>query len=209
MLENCEVAVFLSPCYCLFIRKKLKQQTKVTAQTDVVLNSHSQEKRAGQTQRSCHNHPSWLSRFFTWLSSFWLCPVQNRACAHYNSWKGRQIDIHSRLKGIASCITTGFFAMSSHNSDCHLLLLFSPSVVSNCFWLQAASWTSLSFTITWSLHKLMSIKLVMPSNHLILCCPLLLLPSIFSSIRVFSNESVLLIRWPKYWSFSFSISPWK
>ena len=53
----------------------------------------------------------------------------------------------------------------------------------------------------------MSIELVMPSNHLILCCPLLLLPSIFSSIRVFSNESVLCIRWPKYWSFSFSISP--
>ena len=58
-----------------------------------------------------------------------------------------------------------------------------------------------------SLLKLMSIELVMPSNHLILCCPLLLLPSIFSSIRVFSNESVLCIRWPKYWHFSFSISP--
>ena len=58
-----------------------------------------------------------------------------------------------------------------------------------------------------SLLKLMSIKLLMPSNHLILCCPLLLLPSIFPSIRVFSSESVLRIRWPKYWSFSFSISP--
>jgi len=56
-------------------------------------------------------------------------------------------------------------------------------------------------------HKLMSIKSVMPSNHLILCCPLLLLPSIFPSTRVFSNESVLHIRWPKYWSFSFNISP--
>ena len=55
--------------------------------------------------------------------------------------------------------------------------------------------------------KLMFIKSVIPSNHLILCCPLLLLPSIFPSIRVFSNESVLSIRWPKYWSFSFSISP--
>ena len=60
---------------------------------------------------------------------------------------------------------------------------------------------------SWSLLKLMSIELVMPSNHLILCHPLLLLPSIFPSIRVFSNESVLGIRWPKYWSFSFSISP--
>ena len=58
-----------------------------------------------------------------------------------------------------------------------------------------------------SLLKLMSIKSVMPSNHLILCCPLLFLPSIFPSIRVFSNESVLHIRWPEYWSFSFSISP--
>ena len=55
--------------------------------------------------------------------------------------------------------------------------------------------------------QIMSIELMMPSNHLILCCPLLLLPSIFPSIRVFSNESVLCIRWPKYWSFSFSISP--
>ena len=66
---------------------------------------------------------------------------------------------------------------------------------------------SLSITNSRSLLKLMSVKLVMPSNHLILCHPLLLLPSIFPSIRVFSSESVLRIRWPKYWSFSFSISP--
>ena len=65
---------------------------------------------------------------------------------------------------------------------------------------------SLSITNSWSLLKLMSIESVMPSNHLILCCPLLP-PSIFSSIKVFSNESVLCIRWPKHWSFSFSISP--
>ena len=71
----------------------------------------------------------------------------------------------------------------------------------------AACQASLSITNSRSLLKLMSIKSVMPSNHLILCRPLLLLPSIFPSIRVFSNESVLLIRWPKYWSFSFSISP--
>ena len=68
------------------------------------------------------------------------------------------------------------------------------------------SQASLSITNSWSLLKLMSIKLVMPSNHLLLCCPLLLPPSIFPSIRVFSNESALWIRWPKYWSFSFSIS---
>ena len=71
----------------------------------------------------------------------------------------------------------------------------------------AAHQASLSFTNSQSLLKLMSIESVMPSNYLILCCPLLFLPSIFPSIRVFSNESVLCIRWPEYWSFSFSISP--
>ena len=71
----------------------------------------------------------------------------------------------------------------------------------------AARQASLSITSSWSLPKLMSINQVMPSNHLILCHPLLLLPSIFPSIRVFSNESALCIRWPKYWSFSFNISP--
>ena len=67
--------------------------------------------------------------------------------------------------------------------------------------------TSLSITSSQSLLKVMSVESVMPSNHRILCRPLLLLPSVFPSIRVFSNESVLHIRWPKYWSFSFSISP--
>ena len=66
---------------------------------------------------------------------------------------------------------------------------------------------SLSITNSQSLPKLMSIESVMPSNHLILCCPLLLLHAIFPSIRVFSNDSALCIRWPKYWSFSFNISP--
>ena len=76
----------------------------------------------------------------------------------------------------------------------------------------ATPWTtalqaSLSFTNSWSLLKLVSIELVMPSNHLILCHPLLFLPSIFPSIWVLSNQLTLRIRWPKYWSFSFSISP--
>ena len=71
----------------------------------------------------------------------------------------------------------------------------------------AARQASLSFTISQSLFRLMSIESVMPSNLLILCRPLILLPSIFPSIRVFSNESALCIRWPKYWSFSFSINP--
>ena len=79
-------------------------------------------------------------------------------------------------------------------------------------WLFATPWTatrqaSLSITNSWSLFKLMSTESVIPSNHLILCHPLLLPPSIFSSIKVFSSESVLRIRWPKYWSFSLTISP--
>ena len=71
----------------------------------------------------------------------------------------------------------------------------------------AACQTSLSFTISWSLLKLMSIESVMPFNHLFLCHLLLLLPSVFPSIRVFSNEFTLYIKWPKYWSLSFNISP--
>ena len=90
----------------------------------------------------------------------------------------------------------------------YLFLLFSCSVVSD----SATPWTaahkaSLSNTNSQSLLKLMSLVSVMPSNHLILCRPLLFLPSIFPSIRVFSSESVIHIRWPKYWSFSFGISP--
>ena len=92
------------------------------------------------------------------------------------------------------------------------LLLFSRSVVR--VWLFVTPWTaacqaSLSITNSQSPPKPMSIEFVMPSNHLTLCCPLLLLRSIFPSIRVFSNESGLPIRWPKYWSFSFNISPFK
>ena len=85
----------------------------------------------------------------------------------------------------------------------------SVAKVFNSLWppWTSACQASLSFTVSWSLVKLMSIDSVMPSNHLILCCPLLLLPSIFPSIRDFSSESALHIRWPKYWSFSFSISP--
>ena len=82
----------------------------------------------------------------------------------------------------------------------------------SCVWLFMTPWTaahqaSLSITNFWSLLKLMSIASVMQPKHLILCCPLLLLFSIFPNIRVFSNETVLCIRWPKYWSFSFNISP--
>ena len=94
-----------------------------------------------------------------------------------------------------------------------VILLCSHSVQSlSCVWLFATPWTaacqaSLSITNSWSPRKPMSIESVMPSNYLILCRPLFLLPSIFPSIRVFSNESSPRIRWQKYWSFSFNISP--
>ena len=93
--------------------------------------------------------------------------------------------------------SSGLF--SSLQLLCHVWLFATP-------W-TAAHHTSLSITNSWSLFRLMSVKLVTPSNHLILCHPLLFLLLIFPSIRVFSNKSVLHIRWPKYWSFSFSISP--
>ena len=100
-----------------------------------------------------------------------------------------------------------------NDSFCHTVWKHSVQLLS-LVQLFVTPWTeahqaSLSITSSWSLLKLMSIKLLMLSNHLILCHPLLLLPSIFPSIRVFPNESVLRIRWPKFWSFSFSISPSK
>ena len=107
------------------------------------------------------------------------------------------------------------FALSLNTTKCLfswiliLFLLFSCSVMSNSLrppWISACQ-TSLSFTIFWSLLILMSTESVMSPNHLSFCHPLLLLPSVFLSIRVFSNELALPIRWPKYWSFSFSISP--
>ena len=95
-------------------------------------------------------------------------------------------------------LVAGNYSFVVVQSFIHVLLFVTPCT--------AACQDSLSFTISWSLLKLMSIESMRISNHLILCHPLLLLPSIFPSIRVFSNESALHIRWPKYWSFSFSIS---
>ena len=89
----------------------------------------------------------------------------------------------------------------------HLSSVQSLSHIQLCNPINPACQASLSITNSWSLHKLRSIELVMPSRHLIICRPLLLLPSIPLSIRVFSNESTLRMKWPKYWSFSFSISP--
>ena len=106
-------------------------------------------------------------------------------CLLVSRWKSRYtVDTHQ---------------FSSVQSFSHVWLFVTPST--------AIRQASLSFTNSRSLLKLMSIKSVMPYNHLILCHPLLLPPSIFPNIRVFSNESVLRSRWPKYWSFSFSISP--
>ena len=98
-----------------------------------------------------------------------------------------------------------FFNISAYLCFPLILLRFKGGHWQN-YTNRSAHQASLSITNFQSLLKLMSIKSVMPSNHLILCRPLLLLPSVFPSIRVFSSESVLHIRWPKYWSFSFSIS---
>ena len=108
---------------------------------------------------------------------------------------GRVFNLLVRYNGALAylfCVVVVFQSLS------HVQLFEAP-------W-TAAHQASLSFTVSQSLLKLMSIELVMPSNHLILCRPLLFLPSIFPSIRIFSNESVLRISWPKCWSFSFSIS---
>ena len=102
------------------------------------------------------------------------------------------------LSTISSTYELGIFHFSSAAQSCQTLEV-TPRT--------AAGQASLSITNSWSLLKVMSIESVISSNHLIVCCPLFLLPSIFPNIRVFSIESVLHIRWPKYWSFSFSISP--
>ena len=99
-----------------------------------------------------------------------------------------------------------YYTINIHTVQLSLVQLLS-SVRLFVTTLTTACQASLSITNSWNLPKLMSIESVMPSNHLILCHPLLLLPSIFPSVRVLSDESALCIRWPKYWSFSFSISP--
>ena len=104
--------------------------------------------------------------------------------------------------------TLAYFLLNTNLFSLSKLLLFSHSVMSNFAspW-TAACQTSLSFSISQNVLKVMSMEPTMPSNHLIFCHPLLLLPSIFPRIRVFSSESVLHSRWPKNWSFSFRISP--
>ena len=108
-------------------------------------------------------------------------------------------------EGIDVCVQKDLMILS-----CLWLLLFScvQSCPTLCSHMDCSMQASLSHGVcSWSMLKFMPVESVMPSNHLILCCPLLLLSSIFPSIMVFSNKSALRIRWPKYWSFSFSISP--
>ena len=132
-----------------------------------------------------------------------------RSTVGYSPWGHKESDTtehkhththrENRLKGVKKRCLRLLDWFSSVQSLSHVCLLAIP-------W-TATRQASLSITNSQSPLKLMSIESVMPSNHLILCCPLLLLPWIFPSIRVFSNESALRIRWPKHWSFSFSISP--
>ena len=128
-----------------------------------------------------------------------------RRLGGYSPWAHKESDTTEQLHFLSLSLRAqsmpsslqGF--ISSVQSLSHVRLFATP-------W-TAARQAFLSITNSWSLLKLMSIESVMPSNYLILCHPLLLLPSIFPSIRVFSNESVLGIRWPKDWNFSFNISP--
>ena len=112
-------------------------------------------------------------------------------------------EVIGKLRQLWNATWEGFNSVQSLS---HVQLFVTPKSRKGVLW-TAACQASLSITNSWSLLKLMSIVSVMSSNHLILCHPLLLLPSIFPSMGVFSNESVLCIRWPKYWSFHFSISP--
>ena len=166
----------------------------------------------------------------SWCMQDLVCVLQEWSLFPPVPWKSYNqilLAFKVRLPGDSQslCWTPGWEAwcgaQNLHNSEwTSLVLLFSSLWVTqfnsaqslSCVQLFVIPWTAacqacLSITNSWSLLKLVSIELVMPLNHLILCCSLLFLPSIFPSIRIFSNESVLRIKWPKYWSFSFSINP--
>ena len=121
----------------------------------------------------------------------WSSQTRDWTCVPHN---GRRLLNHGTHQGMSSNVINGNKRWVSFQSLSRLRLFATP-------W-TAARQASLSITSTWSLPKLMSIESVMPSNHLILCCPLLLPPSVFPSIRVFSKEPALCITWLKYWSFS-------
>ena len=141
----------------------------------------------------------WISRiFFQFVQNYYWCSI-----LQFLLWAWDFSQIQYLLYSLCNHFLVIFVRWFSSVQFSHWVV--SDSVTP---W-TAAFQASLSINNSWILLKLMSIKLVLPSNHLILCCPLLLPPSIFPSIRVFSNESVIHIRWPKYWSFSFSINPSK
>ena len=145
----------------------------------------------------------------TWVRSLGQEYPLEKELAHHSSTLAWKIPRTEKPGGLQSMIAKSRTWLSNFTS---LSLIISSVQSLSHVWLFATPWTekyqaSLSITNSRSLLKRMSIELVMLSNHLILCRPLLLSPSIFPSIRVFSKESVLCIRWPKYWSFSFSISP--
>ena len=147
--------------------------------------------------------PTWISQYPD-LSVRWYSSCLGVSLGRGSDGRGFHLGNPYHVTGLGSvsprhCSLTSQFPFSSFQSLSHVRLFSTP-------W-TAACQASLSVTNSQSLLKLMSLDSVMSSNHLILCHPFLLLPSIFPSIRVFSNESVLHIRWPKDWSFSFSINP--
>ena len=149
-----------------------------------------------------HWFPEFPSSFELWLSTVVICLTAPPSSAFVSPLSHFLV---------SSQVFPGITSQGSNLYSNPCLSVTSVQLLSHV-WLFAAPWTaacqaSLSINNSQSSLRLMSIELVMPSNHLILCHPLLLLPSIFPSIRIFSNESVLLIRWPKYWCFSFTISP--
>ena len=137
-----------------------------------------------------------------------MCSINNSYCG-YSCWQKAKIT-HCFSRNTNKRFE--FWVCFFHFWVQWILVTLSSVQSLSWVWLFATPWTavyqaSMSIMNSWSLLKLMSVEWVMPSNHLILCRPLIFPHSIFTSIRVFSNESALQIRWPKYWSFSFSISP--
>ena len=159
-----------------------------------------------------HSPPATSFLYFLPVAPF---PLQQWSCTVASQtrwpWKPKIFPLWPFTKEVSCASFAQSKATHTHTIKQHNIAFSSVQSLS-CVPLFAIPWitahqASLSITNSWSPPKLMSIESVMPSSHLILCCPLLLLPSIFPSIRVFSNESALHIRWPKYWSFSFNISP--